>query len=116
MGGISFENFEQINFGITCFAAGTLIETSGGNVPIETLTAGDCVLTMDDGYRPIRWIGSQALSRRDLTQNPKLNPIRIRAGALGYGPAASKIFWSPPSTGFWCGRLWPNACSAAMKC
>ena len=83
IGGISFENFEVITFGIVCFARGTLIKTRDGERPIEALAVGDAVMTMDAGYQPIRWIGARRLSRAELAANPRLTPIRIRAGALG---------------------------------
>jgi len=64
--------------GIICFVRNTLVKTKFGQVPVEDLTAGDMVLTMDHGYQPIRWIGS---SKRPATGN--LAPILIRKGALG---------------------------------
>ena len=61
-----------------CFAMGTLIETDIGPLPIETLKVGDLVRTMENGLRPIRWIGSRTISGR-----ADMAPIHIRAGALG---------------------------------
>jgi len=49
LGNISFQNFEDIAFDVVCFAGGTRIETSGGEVPIEKLAVGDMVLTLDHG-------------------------------------------------------------------
>lgn len=66
-----------------CFAAGTLIESEGGPVPVETLQAGDRVATLDNGFQPVRWIESSDQSLPKLRNNPKLWPVRIRAGALG---------------------------------
>ncbi len=83
VGNISFENFETINFAVTCFARGTMIATRKGLVAVEDLQIDDAVTTMDHGYRPIRWIGSRVLDTTDLAANPKLRAIRIRAGALG---------------------------------
>ncbi|WBU54110.1 Hint domain-containing protein [Paracoccus sp. SCSIO 75233] len=68
---------------IFCFASGTLIETRAGMVPVERLKIGTELRTLDHGYQRIRWIGATRLSGDDLTANPKLRPIRIRAGALG---------------------------------
>ena len=68
-----------------CFAAGTLIATRGGAVPVETLKVGDDVLTLDHGYQPIRWIGCRRIGAAELRGNPRLRPVRIRAGALGNG-------------------------------
>ena len=63
---------------VVCFTRGTLIKTDQGERLIEDLAAGDMVLTTDNGYQPIRWIGS---SKRAATGD--LAPILIRKGALG---------------------------------
>jgi hypothetical protein len=62
---------------IACFTAGTLIKTNRGELAIECLVAGDMVLTMDNGYQPIRWIGSTKVKAQG-----DLAPILIRKGAL----------------------------------
>lgn len=81
--------------GVPCFVAGTLIETSRGEVKIEDLTVGDRILTMDYGYQPIFWIGLRQLSRDELEANPHLIPIRIRVGALGTGQPKVDLLVSP---------------------
>lgn len=68
---------------IPCFASGTLIETTRGLAPIETLKVDDEVRTVDHGVRPIRWIRSRTISHAQLQAHPNLKPILIRAGALG---------------------------------
>lgn len=78
VGDISFANFETVNFNVVCFVRGTRIKTDRGEIEIETLQAGDRVLTLDNGFQEIRWVGS---SRRPA--QGKLAPIRFRAGALG---------------------------------
>lgn len=78
IGNISFENFEVINFDIVCFARGTMILTAEGEVPVEDLTAGSRVVTLDHGLQPLRWIGS-----RRVKAHGKFAPVRIRAGTLG---------------------------------
>ncbi|MBL4919301.1 Hint domain-containing protein [Tabrizicola sp. DMG-N-6] len=80
---------------ITCFASGTLIKTISGEVPIESLWVDDLVLTVDRGYRPIRWIRSRKLDSMDLRLNPDLRPIRIRTGALGGGMPEQDLMISP---------------------
>ncbi|SIS73419.1 Hint domain-containing protein [Paracoccus saliphilus] len=70
---------------VVCFTIGTLIETDQGNKPVEELAVGDLICTMDDGYQPIRWIGSTRRDAVDLFHEPKLRPVRIRVGALGNG-------------------------------
>ena len=81
--------------GVPCFAAGTLILTPRGEVRIEDLSVADCVRTMDSGDQPIRWIGRRRLSGADLAANPKIVPIRIRAGALGNGLPRTDLVVSP---------------------
>lgn len=80
---------------IVCFASGTLIKTQRGEVAVEDLAVGDKVLTADHGHQPIRWIGSRKLDVIDLRMNPKLRPIRIRAGALGNGLPERDMLVSP---------------------
>ena len=80
---------------VYCFVSGTLIQTRRGPVAVEALAVGDEVLTRDNGFQPIRWTGSVTLSAARLARNPKLRPIRIRAGALGQGIPASDLLVSP---------------------
>ncbi|NVO28045.1 hypothetical protein HJ526_11480 [Donghicola sp. C2-DW-16] len=64
--------------GVICFGAGTLITTMRGAIPIEYLLPGDKVLTMDNGYKQVRWLGN-----RTVRATGKNAPIHIPAGALG---------------------------------
>ncbi|MCG3269317.1 Hint domain-containing protein [Yoonia sp. I 8.24] len=80
---VRFSIEADINTTTVCFARGTLIQTDDGEVPVETLQEGTLVKTLDEGFLPLRWIGSCAFDSIDLTLNPKLKPIRIRSGALG---------------------------------
>lgn len=75
--------FHKLLQPFVCFVAGTLIATIDGLRPVETLDIGDRILTMDQGFQPIRWIGSSQVSQTALQANPKLLPIRIRKAALG---------------------------------
>lgn len=63
---------------IPCFTPGTLIEAESGPLPIEVLTVGDLVRTMDHGLQPIRWIG-----QRRVAGTGTMAPVRIAAGAMG---------------------------------
>ncbi|MES2846185.1 MAG: Hint domain-containing protein [Pseudomonadota bacterium] len=69
--------------GIPCFGTGTLILTPTGPRPIETLAAGDMVMTLDHGAQPVVWVGARDLTWTDLAADPRLRPVRIRVGALG---------------------------------
>ena len=63
---------------IPCFVAGTMILTPDGERPVETLQAGDLVVTKDDGPQPVRWIG-----QRQVEAKGSLAPIEIREGTFG---------------------------------
>jgi len=77
VGGISFSNFETINFSVICFARGTNIATDTGEKRIEDLVVGDMVQTKDNGLQALRWVGSKTVAA---TRN--LAPIVITAGAM----------------------------------
>jgi len=91
-GSMNFYNIENV---IPCFTPGTLIATRKGEVPVENLRAGDRVITRDNGIQEILWTGQRALSWRDLTANPHLQPILIRQGALGNGLPERDMMVSP---------------------
>ncbi|MDX5357764.1 MAG: Hint domain-containing protein, partial [Rhodobacterales bacterium] len=83
IGDVEFDAFEKITFSLAptivpCFVRGTRIKTDRGEIAVEQLAQGDRVLTLDNGYQPIRWIGCA----RRLAQG-RLAPVCIRAGALG---------------------------------
>lgn len=63
---------------IPCFVAGTMIDTPDGPRAVESLTAGDLVVTRDDGPQPLRWTGMRAVPATG-----KMAPICIRENALG---------------------------------
>ena len=62
----------------SCFARGTMIETDRGEIAIEDLAADDLVRTMDNGFQPIRWIGSTTVKAKGHKA-----PILFRAGSIG---------------------------------
>lgn len=66
-----------------CFTPGTQIATIGGLVPVDQLKVGDKVITRDNGYQEIRWIGRNELSASALARQPHLKPVMIRKGSLG---------------------------------
>ena len=77
LGDVTFDSFEAAQFNVVCFVRGTRIKTDMGEVAIEDLAEGDRVLTLDNGYQPIRWVGSSVRPAKG-----HMAPIRIAAGAL----------------------------------
>ncbi len=68
-----------------CFVDGTQILTPTGETAIENLSIGQRVETLDHGPVPIKWIESQEITPAEITANPNLAPVKIKAGALGRG-------------------------------
>ena len=66
-----------------CFAAGTLIRTPAGDVPVETLEIGDLVVTASGELRPVKWIGHRDLDFRRHPDPRPAFPVRIAADAFG---------------------------------
>lgn len=69
--------------GVPCFATGTRILTERGEVPVESIRAGDRVVTLDHGLARVIWAGGRHLDRAALEAAPLLRPVLIRDGALG---------------------------------
>ncbi len=91
-GVLQFRNIENV---IPCFTPGTLIATPKGEVPVESLKAGDRVITRDNGIQEIRWTGAKVMGYHDLALNPHLKPILIRQGSLGNGLPERDMMVSP---------------------
>ena len=85
----------EFNQQIPCFAAGTLIATETGDLPVEMLVEGMRIATLDNGAQQLRWIGSRKLDAATLEANPNLRPVRISAGALGNGLPRRDLVVSP---------------------
>lgn len=81
------ESGEQI---VVCFVEGTMIVTDRGEVAVENLGVGDMVLTRDEGFQPIRWIGASRVRRNAATA-----PVRVRAGTFGEGRPVRDLRVSP---------------------
>jgi len=93
-----------------CYAKGTLIETDAGEIAVESLQAGDRVVTLQDGQRvpmPVKWLG---IRHMDLTAHPHPHmaaPIRIRAGAFGTDLPRRDLLVSPAHCIYVDGKLVP---------
>lgn len=62
-----------------CFCAGTRIMAGDGQLtPIESLTAGDSVLTRDNGAQPLLWVGKTTMRAVGL-----FAPVCLPAGFMG---------------------------------
>lgn len=90
---VSFDNIENI----ICFTPGTMIRTPHGPRAIETLRAGDLVITRDNGPQPVRWIGG-----RRVKATGALMPLRVDRTLLSNATDAlivspqHRLLWSGP--------------------
>jgi hypothetical protein len=71
-----------------------MIATPAGERAVETLAAGDLVLTAEGVAKPVRWLGSSTKSRIFSDPTSTL-PIRIKAGALGENLPTRDLLVSP---------------------
>ncbi|WP_420567456.1 Hint domain-containing protein [Thalassovita sp.] len=91
---LTFENIENINY-VPCFTPRSLIKTLRGEVPAAHLRQGDRVLTRDNGFQPVSWIGTRTLDNSELARKANLRPVLIRRGALGNGQPEQDLLVSP---------------------
>jgi hypothetical protein len=79
-----------------CFAAGTRILTEHGEVPVETLRAGDRVpALLQGGLAAVRWIGHRHVDCRNHPRPQDVWPVRVRAHAFGRGLPHRTLTLSP---------------------
>lgn len=91
-GTMEFHNIENV---VPCFTPGTAIATPKGERLVEALRAGDRIITRDNGIQEIRWCGERQLHGKELLMRNHLQPILIRAGALGNGLPERDMTVSP---------------------
>jgi len=65
-----------------CFLDGTRILTPDGEIPVEDLTIGALVETLN-GPLPVKWIGHQSFRKDSPFWHWSVAPIRIARFALG---------------------------------
>ncbi len=66
-----------------CFCPGTMILTTEGEVPVETLEVGQSVVTASGRSRPIRWLGRRQFDIARHAAPAFVRPVRVKAGAFG---------------------------------
>jgi hypothetical protein len=90
-----------------CFAQGSRILTTRGEMAVEVLRPGDMLVLADGGTAPVRWIGSR---RMDCARHPRpwdVMPVRVVANAFGPGMPHDDLVLSPDHAVFAAGALIP---------
>jgi hypothetical protein len=88
-------NYLAVTIDVACYASGTRILTTNGEIPVESLKIGDMVITAAGTERPIEWIGHRAYITHFANANPNLLPILFKAGALGNQLPRRDLYVSP---------------------
>lgn len=78
--------------GLACLGGGTMVATLDGPLPVDWLRPGDQVLTRDNGYQPLLWLGQARLPRHP---PPEARPLQLSAGALGPDLPAHPLVLGP---------------------
>lgn len=76
---------------VTCFTAGTQIATRHGGQPVESLKAGDIVMSHDGRELRLRQVLRRNICVQDMRRHERLRPIHISKGALGPGVPARDL-------------------------
>ncbi len=87
---------DAIGFDVACFAAGTRIRTSRGDVPVEALRAGeDRAITASGAARRIIWVGQRNVATARHRRPADVMPVRVRRNAVAPGQPARDLLLSP---------------------
>jgi hypothetical protein len=92
---------------VPCFAAGTRLRTPHGDVAVETLRAGDLVLTASGEVLPVKWIGHRDVDCVRHAAPEKVWPVRVAAHAFGANLPVRDLYLSPDHALFVGGVLIP---------
>jgi hypothetical protein len=80
---------------LACFAEGTMIATSRGDVPVERLQVGETIITAAGGELPVVWVGYRHVACSHHSHPQLVWPVRVRAHAFGNGRPSRDVFLSP---------------------
>jgi Ca2+-binding RTX toxin-like protein len=118
-GTIQFTDIETV---IPCFTPGVTVDTRRGPVPVEEIRVGDRVLTRDNGFQTVRWVGRKTLGVAALLATPRLQPVVIRRDAFGPGVPARdlavsrqhRMLIAGPAAQLHCGETEVLACAGHL--
>jgi hypothetical protein len=90
----------------SCFLRGTVIRTPDGEIPVEDLTIGTLVETLN-GPLPVKWIGRQTFRKDSPSWHWSVAPIRVAGLALSDRYPRRDLYLSPHHSLFIDGFLIP---------
>ncbi|WP_417808502.1 Hint domain-containing protein [Thioclava sp.] len=77
---------------LPALGGGTLIATNEGEIPIDWLRPGDKVLTRDNGYQPLLWLGQHIVPKR---APHELRPLTLGRDQFGKDQPAHQLVITP---------------------
>ncbi len=77
----------------------SLVRTEDGDVPVYSLTPGDKILTRDNGYQPVVWVGMRKVVARNMEDNSPMTLINVKPGALADNMPETEM-WVTPAQAF----------------
>ena len=80
---------------MACFTTGISIATARGEMPVESVCAGDQLITRDNGLQTVRWAGLREMDSYYLQRNNHLQPVLIQKGSLGHDLPERDMMVSP---------------------
>jgi len=92
---------------VACFVRGTRIATARGAVAVEDLAPGTSVCAQNGRLAPVAWIGRRVVDCRRHPDPRAVWPVRVAAGAFGFGRPARDLYLSPDHAVFADGVLIP---------
>lgn len=94
------DSADAINIGslrvgsMNCFLGGTRIATPTGSIAVEDIEPGTKLLTSDGQTTQTVWLGKSAIKTR-FESPQRVNPVHIRASALGDNLPENDLYLSP---------------------
>jgi hypothetical protein len=101
--GTATDGTGEIDF--ACFLRGTRVMTPAGEVPVESLQAGDAVMTLEHGAATVQAVRLRGFAAG--ATSAKLLPVCIAAGALAEGVPHRDLWVSPDHSMYLDGVLVP---------
>ncbi len=92
---INRQTLKRIQSILPCFTLASHFITLRGVMCADKIKPGEKVLTRDNGFQEITWVGTQHIEADTLSAHPTLAPIQISAGALGHETPSCDMIVSP---------------------
>lgn len=80
---------------VACFTSGSLISTDQGPIPIECLKPDAAILTKDNGFQKLRWVGSKWISKAELRFTPSYWPVVVSGQSVKQTEPVGSMLVSP---------------------